>query len=209
MDLPVDGVCIRSPKNKMRLRDWLRNMNRLQWKPTCESKLCGKQFEEHLGTVRHYALFFHLMLMIVYGCPLNSTSNSELGDRVWQICDGHELTRAISDACGQRPYKGSAGSATQTPRNHRHRRYRRMVTVWMLHLSEVDRRRVEGKEKLYDDVADDVMLGGRDKRGRERSNVAEKRMTRSTKNYWIRVLNQLYEKCCTKGCVEEDLIQLC
>ena len=34
------------PKNKTRLRDWLRNANRAEWKPTCRSKLCGKHFEE-------------------------------------------------------------------------------------------------------------------------------------------------------------------
>ena len=35
MDLPVDGACIHPPppKKKTRLRDWLRNMNRVHWKP--------------------------------------------------------------------------------------------------------------------------------------------------------------------------------
>ena len=46
MDLPVDGVCIRSPKNKTRLHDWLQNMNKLRWKPICHNKLCWKYFEE-------------------------------------------------------------------------------------------------------------------------------------------------------------------
>jgi len=34
------------PQYKTRLRNWLRNMNREQWKPTCPSKLCGRHFEE-------------------------------------------------------------------------------------------------------------------------------------------------------------------
>ena len=33
------------PQNKTCLRDWLRNMNRAQWKPTCHSKLCRWHFE--------------------------------------------------------------------------------------------------------------------------------------------------------------------
>jgi len=33
-------------KNKTTLRDRLRNMNRMQWKPTCHSKLCRRHCEE-------------------------------------------------------------------------------------------------------------------------------------------------------------------
>ena len=39
------------PKNKTRLREWVRNMNRVQWKPTCHSKLCGRHFEERMFVI--------------------------------------------------------------------------------------------------------------------------------------------------------------
>jgi len=39
------------PQNKTRLRDWLRNMNRVQWKPVCHSKLCEKHFEERMFVI--------------------------------------------------------------------------------------------------------------------------------------------------------------
>jgi len=39
------------PQNKTCLRDWLRNMNRLQWKPTCHGKLWGRHFEERMFVI--------------------------------------------------------------------------------------------------------------------------------------------------------------
>ena len=47
MGLPVDGE-YSLPQNKTRLRDWLRNTNGVQLKPTYHSKLCGRHFEERM-----------------------------------------------------------------------------------------------------------------------------------------------------------------
>ena len=40
MDLPVDELCINSLQNKTRFRDWLRNANRVQWRPTYHFEEC-------------------------------------------------------------------------------------------------------------------------------------------------------------------------
>jgi len=70
MDLSLGGVCIRSQKKKIRLRDWLRNMNGVQWKPTCYSKLYGKHFEERMFVI---SLSFSLSI----GYDMNSVRITE------------------------------------------------------------------------------------------------------------------------------------
>jgi len=48
MGLPLNGPSL---QNKTRLRDWLRNTKRVQWKPTCHSKLCGRHFGERMFVI--------------------------------------------------------------------------------------------------------------------------------------------------------------
>ena len=52
IDLPVDWECIRSQKIKVHLGDWLRNTIRVEWRPTCRRKLCGKKnFQERMFVI--------------------------------------------------------------------------------------------------------------------------------------------------------------